>query len=187
MQTVNESKTKWSLRDVTFLAIIAIFFGVIFEVWSVAYYAVAATPLKPYANDLTLGVWLMAAPLAGAILQKVGSSLLGEVLAAAVEMMLFSSWGAANLISGFVQGVGTELGFAATGYKNWGKLGLTFSVITTTIVTFIWDLFNSGYADYKPSLMITLFIIRLISAGFFGGILVYYIQKLVAKSGVLKH
>ena len=186
MQTVTESKVKWSLRDAIFLAIIAIFFGVIFEVWSAAYYAVAATPLKPYANDLTLGVWLMAGPLAGAILQKVGSSTIGEVLAAAVEMLLFSSWGAANLISGFVQGIGTELGFAATGYKNWDKLGISLSVLTTTIVTFIWDLFNSGYADYKPSLMITLFIIRLISAGFFGGALVYFIKKLVAKSGLLK-
>lgn len=186
MQTVNESKVKWSLRDVIFLAIIAIFFGVIFELWSAAYYAVAATPLKPYANDLTLGVWLMAGPLAGAILQKVGSSTIGEVLAAAVEMLLFSSWGAANLISGFVQGIGTELGFAATGYKSWDKLGLTLSVLTTTIVTFIWDLFNSGYADYKPGMMITLFIIRLISAGFFGGVLVYYIKKLVTKSGLLK-
>ncbi len=69
MQTIGK-KNKWSLRDVIFLAIIAIFFGIIYQVWSYAYYALAATPLKPYANDLTLGVWIMAGPLAGILLKK---------------------------------------------------------------------------------------------------------------------
>lgn len=46
MQTVKNTK-RWSLRDVIFLAIIAIFFGIIYQLWSYAYYALAATPLKP--------------------------------------------------------------------------------------------------------------------------------------------
>lgn len=185
MQTVPNSKRSWDLRDVIFIAIIAIFFGIIYELWSFAYYAVAATPLKPYAGDLTLGVWLMAGPLAGILLKKIGASLISELLAAIVEMFLFSSWGAANIISGFVQGVGSELGFALTGYKNWSKLGLFLSTITSTIVTFIWDMFMSGYADYNPTMLIVLFIIRFISIGFFCGILVYWIKLLVDKSGLL--
>ena len=187
MQTVQEHKRGWALRDVIFLAIIAIFFGVIYQVWGASYYSLAAIPaLKPFANDMTIGVWLMAGPLAGVLLRKVGATLIGEVLAAVVEMLLFSSWGAATLLYGFVQGISSELGFTLTGYKNWDKIGLTLSVITSTLITFAWDLFNSGYLAYKPVLLIALFIIRLISIGFFAGILVYLIKVLVEKSGLLK-
>ncbi|KRM92071.1 ECF transporter S component [Liquorilactobacillus cacaonum] len=186
MQTINNTKKGWSVKDVIFLAIIGIFFGIIYQVWSYAYYALAATPLKPYANDITLGVWIMAGPLAGVLLKKVGASLIGELLAAAVEMLLFSSWGAATLISGFIQGIGNELGFAATGYKNWDKLGLLLSTIGSTIITFIWDWFQNGYNEYHMGLLVTLFIIRFISIGFFSGVLVYWISRLVNKSGLGK-
>ncbi|MGL5687272.1 MAG: ECF transporter S component, partial [Weissella cibaria] len=37
MQTVQEHKRGWALRDVIFLAIIAIFFGVIYQVWGASY------------------------------------------------------------------------------------------------------------------------------------------------------
>ena len=98
MQTVVENKRGWALRDVIFLAIIAIFFGVIYQLWGASYYFLSATPLKPYANDMTIGVWLMAGPLAGVLLQKFGATTIGEVLAAVVEMLLLSSWGAEKLI-----------------------------------------------------------------------------------------
>ena len=72
MQTYDAKKKKknWALKDVIFLAVIGIFFGIIYQVWSYAYYAMAATPLKPFANDATLGVWIMAGPLAGVLIQK---------------------------------------------------------------------------------------------------------------------
>jgi energy-coupling factor transport system substrate-specific component len=186
MQTVSETKHRWELRDVIFLAVIAIFFGVIYEVWGFAYYALAATPLKPYANDLTIGVWLMAGPMAGVLLKKIGATTLGEVLAAVIEMFLFSSWGAATLLYGFVQGIGSELGFTLTGYKNWSKLGLFLSVVTGTLVTFGWDLINSGYSAYRPDLILSLLVIRFLSVGFFAGVLVYWIKLLVEKAGLLK-
>ena len=186
MQTVKQNKGRWTLRQVIFLAIIAIFFGIIYEVWSFAYYALAATPLKAVANDATLGVWLMAGPVAGVLLKRAGATTLGELLAATVEMLLFSSWGVSTLISGFIQGFASELGFAFTGYKNWRRLGLTLSVITSTIVTFAYDLFASGYSQYSLSLLATLLIVRFLSIAFFAGILVYWIELLVEKSGLLK-
>jgi energy-coupling factor transport system substrate-specific component len=186
MQTVSDSKNHWELRDVIFLAIIAIFFGVIYEVWGLAYGVLAATPLKPYANDLMIGVWLMAGPMAGVLLKKAGATTIGEVLAAVVEMFLFSAWGVSTLIYGFVQGIGSELGFTLTGYKNWSGLGLTLSVVTSTIVTFAWDIFNNGYGAYDLGMLVSLFLIRLVSVGFFAGVLVYLVKVLVERSGLLK-
>ncbi|WP_220739752.1 ECF transporter S component [Leuconostoc miyukkimchii] len=181
--------TKWSLRDVIFLALIGVFFGFIFWAWAFAYNAIAAllTPmgLSPYANDLTLGPWVMAGPMAGYLLRKAGASIIGETLAGTAEMIFGSQWGIMNVVYGLMQGLGAELGFALFGYKKWQPISLTASVILTTVVTFIWDLFQSGYANYSFGLLVGLFVTRLISIALFGGVLVYYVQKLVDKSGIL--
>ena len=100
MQTYDAKKEKktWALKDVIFLAVIGIFFGIIYQVWSYAYYAMAATPLKPFANDATLGVWIMAGPLAGVLIQKIGSSVIGEMLAASLLYGILPSQDTWNII-----------------------------------------------------------------------------------------
>lgn len=110
MQTYDPNSTKqhWQVKDIIFLALLAAFFGLIYQGASYLYYALAATFLKPYANDLMLGIWLMAGPLAAILLKRRGAAFLGEFLAATAEMLLFSSWGAANLITGALQGSASE-------------------------------------------------------------------------------
>ncbi|WP_394457038.1 ECF transporter S component [Leuconostoc suionicum] len=184
------SANKWSLRDVIFIALIGVFFGFIFWAWAFGYNVIAAflTPfgLSAYANDATLGPWLMAGPMAGFILRRPGASIVGETLAGTIEMVFGSQWGVMNVVAALIQGFGTELGFAVFGYRRWDKTSLSMSVITVTIVTFIWDLFRNGYADYSFGLLIGLFITRIISAAIFAGVIVYFTQKLVAKSGILE-
>lgn len=186
MQTHQQKKRHWQVKDIIFLAIIAAFFGLIYQGSSYLYYALAATFLKPYANDLMLGIWLMAGPLAAILLKRPGAAFLGEFLAATTEMLLFSSWGAANLITGAIQGAASELGFASEKYQNWGKKALFFSVLWSTVLTFIWDYFQSGYQAYSGTMLLTLFFLRFLSLGFFDGILIYQIAKLLQKAQVLE-
>ncbi|MHA5123180.1 ECF transporter S component [Oenococcus oeni] len=183
--------TKWSLLDFIFLALISIFFGFIFWIWAFAYNAIAAvlTPLglSPFANDATLGPWLMAGPMAGYILRRPGASIIGETLAGIVEMVFGSQWGIMDIVAGAIQGLGTEIGFAAFGYRRWNKSSLSLSVLTSTIVTFIWDLFRNGYSHYTLLLLIALFITRLISVTVFSGVIVYFTEKLISKSAILSN
>ncbi len=190
MQTVSESKQHhWALRDVLLLAFVAVFIGFIFWVLGPVYNILAAalTPmgLAPFANDLLIGGWMMAAPLASILIRQAGAGVLGELFASAVEMLLGGQWGVATLLSGLVQGVGSEAGFAALAYKDWHWRGIFASAITGTIITFIWSLFRDGYASYHVGLLVALFITRFISLFFFGGVRVVAIQKLIEKSGVL--
>ena len=185
LPTVNPQKKHWNIHDVILLSLIAIFFGIIYQAWGYSYYILAATPLKPYANDLTLGVWLMAGPLSALLLRKRNACWIGELLAAIIEMFLFSSWGVSDILSGIIQGVGSELGFTITGYKHFDRLGLLFSAFTATIITFVWDMIQNGYIHYPFKMLIILFILRFISIEFFAGILVAAIQKLLFKTKVL--
>lgn len=191
MQTVSDSKRRhWALRDVLLLAFVAVFIGFIFWILGPIYNILAAalTPmgLAPFANDLLLGGWMMAAPLASILIRQAGAGVLGELFAAAVEMLLGGQWGVATLLSGLVQGLGSEAGFAVLAYKDWHWRGIFSSAITGAIVTFIWSLFRDGYASYHIGLLVALFLTRFVSLLFFGGVLVVAIQKLIEKSGVLR-
>ncbi len=191
MQTVSDSKRRhWALRDVLLLAFVAVFIGFIFWVLGPVYNVLAAalTPmgLAPFANDLLLGGWMMAAPLASILILQAGAGLLGELFAAAVEMLLGGQWGVATLLSGLVQGIASEAGFAVLAYKDWHWRGIFSSAVTGAVITFIWSLFRDGYASYHIGLLVALFLTRFVSLLFFGGVLVVAIQKLIEKAGVLR-
>lgn len=184
------TKRSLHLRDIIFLALIGIIFGVIYFAAGFLYngLTVALTPIGygPMANDITMGIWCMSGPLAGFILRLPGSAFLGEFLGAAVEMFLGDQWGAANLISGVVQGLGTELGFTLTLYKFYNWLTMVVTSLTTTIVTFGWDWFRNGYSHFAPHMLVIMFIVRLISIFFFCGILNKLIVNMLTRAHVIK-
>lgn len=64
------------------------------------------------------GVWLR--PLLPSLF-RVGSATIGEVLAALAEVLYGSQFGLGALLSGFVQGLGSEFGFIVTKnrYESW--------------------------------------------------------------------
>lgn len=183
-------KATFHLRDIILLALIAIIFGVIYYAAAFVYngLTVLLTPTGygPVANDITMGIWCMAGPLAGFLLRLPGASFLGEFLGAAVEMFLGDQWGAANLLSGVVQGVGTELGFTVTGYRVYNWLTVILTSITTTLVTFAWDWFRNGYSHFAPTMLIVMLVVRFLSMLLFSGILVKLIVNLLVRAHAIK-
>lgn len=183
-------KHTFHLRDIILLALIAIIFGVIYYATGFIYNAltVALTPVGygPMANDITIGIWCMAGPLAGFLLRIPGSSFLGEFLGAAVEMFLGNQWGAANLISGVVQGLGTELGFTLTLYKFYNWLTVILTSLTATFVTFGWDWFRNGYNHFAPHMLVVMLVVRFLSMFIFSGVLVKLIANLLKRTHVIK-
>ncbi|WP_010621480.1 ECF transporter S component [Paucilactobacillus suebicus] len=182
-------KRKLHVRDIILLALIGILFGAIFIGTDFVYNALTAmlTPfgLAPMANDLMMGLWVMAGPLAGFMIRIPGTAFLGEFLASVGEMFFGGQWGAATLISGVVQGIATELGFTITRYRYYNWITLTITTITTTILTFGWDMLRNGYAKFDFQLLIILFVARLISTFIFGGVFVKIINGLLSRAHVL--
>lgn len=179
-------QSKWTLRNIILIALIAIFCGIIF--WGIGFLytalTVALTPIgaAPFANDILMGLWCMAGPLTGFIIRTAGSAFLGEFLGASVEVFLGGQWGAGAFISGLVQGIGSELGFTLTGYKRYDWVSLNASILTTVIVTFAWDMIKNGYDKFALPLLIGLFITRYISTFIFGGVVTKMIVKLLDRS-----
>lgn len=182
---------KIHVRDIILIALIAIIFAIIYVASDNIYnfLTLALTPLGygPMANDITMGIWCMAGPIAGFLVRLPGSAFLGEFLGAALETFMMAQWGAANLISGLVQGIGNELGFTLTGYKVYNTFTLFLSATTTTILTYAYDFFKNGYNQYPIYKMFIYFGVRWISMIIFCCILVKLIINLLEKAHVLKN
>lgn len=176
---------RWSLHDVVLLALLAFLFGGVFMGVGFLYVMLEAalTPLgfSPFANEILFGLWTMAAPVAGMLIPKKGSSTLGELLAALAEMLYGSYFGPGVLISGLLQGFGTELGFILTKYKRYDTLTLFYGAIGTTLLSFIYEFFKFGYGTYGIGMVLGLLLVRFVSVCFFGVLLVSQILKLYQK------
>lgn len=183
-------KFSYSLRDIIFVALIGIFCGAIFFGTDIIYNflkaGLTAIGFGPFANELLLGLWMIAGPLGAVVTKKIGASTITETLGGAVEALMGGQFGAGAILSGLIQGIGNELGFAISGYRSFGKMALLLSTITSTIVTFAWSLLSEGYMNYKIGYLSALFAARFISIGFFAGALAYWINKLFDRSGLDK-
>ncbi|POH05816.1 ABC transporter permease [Fructilactobacillus lindneri] len=180
----------WHLKNIIMVTLIGVACGLVFWVMDPIYTALTAvlTPLglAPFTNAILIGFWTMGGPLALMIIRIPGSGLLAEFFGAVVEMLLGGIWGAATLISGLIQGFGSELGFAFTGYKQYNWFGMTLSVITTTVVTFGWELIRHDYAGFSLGMITALFVVSLISVFLFSGVLTMAIAKLLERTHLIE-
>ena len=102
--TTRSDAPGWRTLDIVVAAVISVAFGVVFLAWNALY--VAATPLFapiPALQAIFYGVWLLP----------------GVLVAAATSAFLGSTFGADTLLSGAIQGLGAELGFAIGLYRAW--------------------------------------------------------------------
>ena len=117
----------------------------------------------------------------GDVVRRPGSAVLGEVLAALAEMLYGSYFGPGVLVSGLLQGAGTELGFLAGRYRCYDSWHLLIGAVGTTVLSFLYEFFKFGYGVLGVGMVVSLLIVRLLSVIFFGVILVQAIMKLYDK------
>src|SRR5947207_15901941 len=82
----------WNLRESVVVAVLSVVFGILY-LWWIPVGALAAGIGGPVAREPLFGFWLMAAVVAGYIVQKPGAALIAELLAAFTEMLAGSSGG----------------------------------------------------------------------------------------------
>jgi energy-coupling factor transport system permease protein len=115
---VAEHNYRWRTVDIVVAAVLAVAFGVVFQVWNIIWQG-GEGPFAFYrpAEALIYGVWLIPAVLAGYVLRKPGAAVFTETLAAAISVLIGSPYGVVGIYQGAVEGFGAEVGFAATGYQ----------------------------------------------------------------------
>ncbi len=109
------------MKEMTIVSVLGVTVAVLWMGWT-WFYEAALQILKPLTlNYLFAGVWYLGGTLSAYIIRKPGAAVFGELVAAAVEMML-THWGFIALVWGLAQGLASELVFFMLGYERWGKV-----------------------------------------------------------------
>lgn len=185
-----ERSNSWKLKDILMVAITAMLFGVVYlgTVYIGQYLTVLLTPAGYgiLGNEPVFGVWFMAAVFTSYVIQKPGVGVVAEMLAALLEVMMGNFYGPIIFVSGFIQGIGAEIGFGIFRYKKFNYATTMLSAVLCTVLSFLWTGLRYAYWTLDPKLVLSIFVIRLISSVIFCGIGCKLLGDALSKAGVLK-
>lgn len=176
----------WRVVDIVVLAVLAVACGLIFFGWNTIGYVwfQALDAATPGLGGLVAGIWLMAGPLAGAIIRKPGAAVACETLAAVVSMALGSQWGWSTVWSGLAQGLGAELIFLAMAYKGWGWLQVSLAGVGAAAGAWLLEFGLGNWA--KTAVFNGTYLVCLLISGFLlAGLLSWALTRALAATGAL--
>jgi energy-coupling factor transport system substrate-specific component len=175
---------RWRTRDFIVAAALAVPLGL---VWSFAYGFVwlTARGIQPLLGDVFDGFYIVAGVLVAYVIRKPGSALLGEMLAALIEIP-FTGFGAVVLWLGLLQGLGVEAVFLATRYRRFdtltvmaaGAMGALAAVIGYSVPV-------EGWLGLAPGAIVLRTGLKLVGGAVLAGLVGKLIGDALEKTGVL--
>ena len=185
MTTSANAPQGWRVLDIVVAAVIAVAFGAGFLAWNALY--AATTPVFaafPPAQSIMYGIWLMPAVLVGLVVRRPGAALMGGFVSAAVSVLLGSPYGLDALISGALQGLGAELGFALFLYRAWSLLPAIVAGALAGLAAALHDI-----ALYYPAVGLPLqaayVAITVLSGAVVAGVGAWLLLRVLVRTGVL--
>jgi energy-coupling factor transport system substrate-specific component len=184
--SVAQSPMAWKTRDVLAAAAIAVPLGLVWVyLWAIVW--TTGRALLPELGFFLDGFYIIGGVLVGYVLRRPGAALLGEMIAALIELPL-TPFGVVVLWLGFLQGIGVEAVFASTRYRNWSLKVLMLAGMAGALVGwFGYDYWMYGYFKLEIGRQIVLFAIKLIGGAVLGGGLAKLIGDALAKTGLLNN
>ncbi|MCY9092224.1 ECF transporter S component [Bacillus mojavensis] len=174
----------WKVKEIVIMSVISIVFAIVYLVFT-HFGNVLAGMFGPIAYEPIYGIWFIVSVIAAYIIRKPGAALVSEVIAALVECLLGNPSGPMVIVIGVVQGLGAEAVFLATRWKAYSLPVLLLAGMGSSVASFIYDLFVSGYAAYSPGYLLIMLVIRLVSGAVLAGLLGKAISDSLAYTGVL--
>lgn len=177
--------SRWKLRDIVVLAVVAALLGVLWMGWTYAYelFKGPLAALHPGLKYLLVGFWFTGGTVVPYLIRRPGAALAGELVAAGVQGLI-TQWGWTSLLWGLVQGLGSEAVFLATRYKKW-TLGVFVSAGAVAGV-FSWclDFFYDNYAKLDPLTWLIQVVAASISGAVLAGLVAWLLGRSLEKAGI---
>lgn len=189
-EKTQDKKMAWELKEIILVALTCIVFGVVYlvAVYLSSFINTACTPmgLGFLGNELLFGVWFMASTFAAYILQKPGVALVSEIISALIEVLLGNMYGPMVIVTGLVQGIGSEIAFASFRYRKFDWTSMLLASFLCCVISFVWSFIRSGYGELAVPLLVLFFVIRLASSIIFSGVICKVVADKLARTGLLK-
>lgn len=181
---------KWNLREIVLMSILSVVFAVIYLLFYLfgksLKNVLAPFGLAPFGYEVIYGIWFIVSIITAYIIRKPGAAFISESIAGLVQVLIGSPAGPKLIVSAMIQGLGAEIVFAATRYRNFTTLVLVLAGVSSAIFSFAWAWFASGFAALSPVIVLAMFVVRMISAALFAGLIGKWISDQLANTGVLR-
>lgn len=184
-QKSSRDKSTWRVVDIVVVSVLGVALGVIFWLWSAGYGLTSAfTVAFPPLGALYGGGWLIAGVLGGLVIRKPGAALYCELIAAMVEGLLGTHFGFTVLLSGLVQGVGAEVGFALFRYR---KFSLPVALISGALAGLALGLNDSlvWNIEWATQWKLIYVVLAMVSGTLIAGLLSWLAVRGLARTGAL--
>ncbi len=168
---------RWTQREIVVVAALGAVFGVVYLA-IVQLWLMVQGMIGPISLDIFFGLWCVASVVAAYIVRKPGAAFFAEVVAAVAEVATGNPAGLILLLTGVVQGAGAELPFAATRWKRYDLAVLLASGASAAVFSFVYTWIRFSYGALSPTLLVTMFVIRIVS----GMILAGWLGRAIARS-----
>lgn len=184
--TPSRPRLSWTLKDLVLLVVLGVVFGFLYwalvQAWTGL--AILMGPAGDLAQHFLAGSWLLAAPIAIAILQRPFAGIVAEVLASVIEVVfLGSAVGPILFVVAAIQGLGSEIPFAVTRYRSYGWAVYAASGLLGAGLVFFYSAFRFGW--YGQELFLLRLIVQPLSGLILGGLLAKVIVDALARTGVV--
>ncbi|MEX2356462.1 MAG: ECF transporter S component [Thermaerobacterales bacterium] len=183
MNMLPQSRT-WTLKEIVVMSALGVAFAPLYMAW-IQVWALVTGLLGPVGLDLIFGFWFIVSIICAYIFRKPGAALYSEWIAAVVQIPLGSPSGVWLILTGFIQGLGAEIPFFATRYKRFTLPVLMAAGMGASVLSFGYNWIRFGYGELAPGLLITMFVLRLLSGAVLAGVLGKWVADGLAATGVL--
>jgi energy-coupling factor transport system substrate-specific component len=179
-----EGSMGWKTRDVVVAAALAVPLGFVYTGWLLAW---AAAQVVPEISHFLGGLYVVAGVLVAYVTRRPGAALLGEMIAALVEVPI-APYGVILLWLGLLQGIGVEAVFAATRYRRFSlPVMLLAGVVGALAVLFGRFYLAFGYGSLAPETQLVRLLATVLGGALLGGLLGKLIGDALTKTGVLNN
>jgi len=172
------------LSEILVTVLISLIFAIIYNLWWLFYNVAQVAGL--HLEQLTYGVWFMAAIVCYLIIPKPGIALLAEFAAGAGETIVMGKFDIPTIIYALLQGLACEIVFAIFKYQSRSVMVAMLAGLVTALISFPVDYFY-GYLNEVAGWNLILFVVfRAISGIIIAGLLSYLLVKALDQTGVTK-
>ncbi|AFG38328.1 ECF transporter S component [Spirochaeta africana] len=174
---MNTRKT-WGLREILSLIVISAVFGLLYLGW-VQVWMLLQGIIGPLAMDIVFGVWFSGAIFCALMFPHPGAAFYSAMVSVITQVFAGNPSGLVMLLTGLVQGSGSEVPFLAARYRSRSLVMSLLAGLVTAQFSFVYTWFRFSYWTLEPGYVAAMWGIRSLSGTVLGGGLAYGLFRMV--------
>ena len=155
MNTQLSPSSGWTTRESVVVAVSSAVFGMLYLAW-VQVWLIAQGLIGPIAMDIVFGFWFAGSTFNAYVIRKPGVAFATAMIAVVVQILAGNAAGAILLLTGLVQGAGSEIPFLCTRWRRYTWPVIVASGAAAAAMSFVYNWIRFDYGTLDGGLLIAM-------------------------------